>query len=81
MAAFSTAMIYLFKDKIKIKGRINIKSTLRLVNIKSRKGHTARTSDYEDVKRDNTGRPKSAIDTKKNAAYGQGITLSTVASQ
>ena len=72
MAAFSTAMIYLLKDKIKIKGRINIKN---------RKGCTARTSGYEDVKRDNTGQPKSAIDTKKNVAYGQGITLSTVVSQ
>ena len=72
MATFTTAMIYLLKDKIKIKGRMNIKS---------RKGRTARTSGYEDVKRDNTGRPKSAIDTKKNVAYGKGITLSTVVSQ
>ena len=72
VAAFTTAMTYLLKNKIKIKGRMNIKS---------RKGCMTRTSGYEDVRHDNTGRLKSAIDTKKNVDYGQGITLSTVVSQ
>ena len=42
---------------------------------------TARTSEYEDVRCDIKGRPKSAIDTKTNITYGQPHTVSTTVSQ
>ena len=55
------------------------------MNARSERGSgqaiTASTSDYEDVRRDRTRRPKSTIDTKKNVAYGQGHTVSTSVSQ
>lgn len=41
----------------------------------------ARISDYEDVRRDRTGWPNSAIDTKKNIAYGQAQTVLTTLPQ
>ena len=62
--------MYIVRDKIEIKGKIKIKNwRFHTTNV------TARPPDYEDVKHDNTGRPKSAIDTRKNIAYGQGFTV------
>ena len=72
----SVHQLYLVRDKINIKGKINIKSW-RISGSSVR----VRTSDYEDVRRDDTGRQKSAIDTRKNIAYGEPHTVSTSTSQ
>ena len=77
MAVFTSVIVYLFRDKI-----LGVKEKM---NVQSEKGSgqaiTASTSDYERVRRDRTGRPKSIIDTKKNVAYGQGHTVLTTVSQ
>ena len=77
MAVFTSVIVYLLRDKI-----LNVKKKM---NARSERGSgqaiTASTSDYEDVRRDRTRRPKSTIDTKKNIAYGQGHTVSTSVSQ
>ena len=76
MVVFTSVIVYLLRDKI-----LNLKEKM---NIRSEKGSgqaaIARTPDYEDVRRDRTGRPKSTIDTKKNVAYGQGCTASITVS-
>ena len=76
VAVFTTVIIYLIRDKVDIKGKINIRSW---------RNHgctvTAKTSNYEDVRHDTGGRPKSAIDTRKNIAYGEAHTTSTTVSQ
>ena len=76
VAVFTTVLIYLVRDKIDIKRKINIRSWRS-------PGRTviARTSNYEDVRRDTAGQPKSTIDTKKNIAYGQAHTVSNTVSQ
>ena len=67
--------------------RQDIERKKKKMNVRSERGSgqavTASTSDYEDVRRDRTGWPKSTIDTKKNCyiAYGQGHTVSTTVSQ
>ena len=76
MAVFTTALIYLVRDKIDIKGKINMRSWRS-----SGCTITARTSNYEDVRRDTAGQLKSAIDTKMNIAYGQAHTVSNTVSQ
>ena len=81
VAVFTTALIYLVRDKIDIKGKIN--NIIRRQKSPEPAGCTipARTSGYEDVRRDSTGQTKSAIDTKRNIAYGQALTVSTSVSQ
>lgn len=70
VAVFTTVIIYIVRDKIEIKGRITLRSwRCHTANA------TARRPDYEDVKRDNTEQPRSAIDTRKNIAYGEGFTV------
>jgi hypothetical protein len=77
VAIFTSVIVYLLRDKIpNIKEKVNIrpgKSSDHTI--------TTRTSDYEDVRRDRTGRPNSTIDTKKNVAYGQALTVSTTVFQ
>ena len=77
MAVFTSVIVYLLRDKI-----LNVK---KKINILSERGSgqaaTARTPDYEDVRRDCTGWPNSTIDTKKNVAYGQGHTVLTTVCQ
>ena len=60
------------RDKITIKGKIDIKR--RKISGSSVR---ARTSDYKNVKRNDTGRQKSTIDTRKNIAHSKPHTEST----
>ena len=73
IAVFTTVIIYLARDKITIRGKTNIKSWRN-----SGSSVRARTSEYEDVRPDDTGQQKSAIDTRKNI---EPHTVSTSTSQ
>ena len=75
MAVF---IIYLVRHRIEVKGKANIRSPGRNVLTVTA---TIPDEDYEDVKHDNTGQKFSAIDTKKNIAYGQAQIVSTTVSQ
>jgi transcription initiation factor IIE alpha subunit len=73
VAVFTSVILYLLRDTI--------------LNINIRRGRrsdhtiTTRTSNYEDIRHNCTGRPNSTIDTKKNVAYGQALTVSTILSR
>lgn len=73
-ACVAAFIVYLVRHRMEAKGKANIRSPGHNVPTVTA---TISAADYEDVKHDNTGQKFSAIDTKRNIAYGQAQIIST----